>query len=539
MTRRTKNRERPGDFKIGYFPLRRLCDELRDKWLGAKICSACITSSADLYLSADDNRVLFLSGRSRQGRIADIPTPPPHALQSPSWVTRYVVGSAIRKIQLIAYEPIIEIDLVRRDSSGAEERDILIVELMGGWENGSWQNNLFLVAGENGEIIASLGQSAGSPHRTDKRIPGDIYSAPSAAAGTAPPDLTLATLEDILDDGDAATNLADAVSGMDPLVSQELLSLTGVDSSSDTGSLQPLLDAIRHLYQNPPWAEHPAIVNARGVDEICVIDLKHVEVSKRTEFDTVSQAIVELARRDQSRVEYGDRVEGIRRRLKKLVSSADRRIKRIRSDVGITEPAAKSGNSARKHSGKGHKARLIARRRMEDVEKERSELVQAIEILDDSDTNSLEELQTDWTERGWLLPEEPEPSSTISARQLRRYRTADGWTVLVGRNSEENDELTGESADDDLFFHAKGFPGSHVILKREGKANEPGKAAIEEAAALAAYWSKARRSGETVPVSYTAIRHVSKPSGAAPGLVTIQNEKTIFVSPREIPKVDI
>ena len=69
------------------------------------------------------------------------------------------------------------------------------------------------------------------------------------------------------------------------------------------------------------------------------------------------------------------------------------------------------------------------------------------------------------------------------------------------------------------------------------QAGDPGRAALQAAAGLAAYWSKAR-GAKTVPVNYTEIRHVSKPRGAAPGLVTIRNEKTLFVSPHEIPRAD-
>jgi predicted ribosome quality control (RQC) complex YloA/Tae2 family protein len=107
--------------------------------------------------------------------------------------------------------------------------------------------------------------------------------------------------------------------------------------------------------------------------------------------------------------------------------------------------------------------------------------------------------------------------------------------VLVGRNSGKNDQLTGEAEAEDLFFHARSLPGAHVILKREGKAEEPGKMAIKEAAGLAAYWCKAPPNAPSVPVDYTTIRHVSKKPGAAAGQVEIDNERTLVVAPRKIP----
>ena len=113
----------------------------------------------------------------------------------------------------------------------------------------------------------------------------------------------------------------------------------------------------------------------------------------------------------------------------------------------------------------------------------------------------------------------------------RRYRTSGGWTVWVGRNQRENDQLTHRmAAQEDLWFHASGYPGSHVVLRREGRKEEPGARNIEEAAGLAAYWSKGR-SARKVPVVYTRVKHVSKPRGGAPGLAVFRREKTVMVAP--------
>ncbi|HOS65313.1 MAG TPA: NFACT RNA binding domain-containing protein [Candidatus Latescibacteria bacterium] len=121
----------------------------------------------------------------------------------------------------------------------------------------------------------------------------------------------------------------------------------------------------------------------------------------------------------------------------------------------------------------------------------------------------------------------------------RRYRTKDGgWLVLVGRNDDENDALSLKAtAPDDLWFHAQGCPGSHVVLKKEGRKEQPGRQAIAEAAAVAAYWSKARGSSK-VGVSYTLGKYVTKPRGSPPGTVTIRHEKLITVPPALLPLAD-
>ena len=136
--------------------------------------------------------------------------------------------------------------------------------------------------------------------------------------------------------------------------------------------------------------------------------------------------------------------------------------------------------------------------------------------------------------RKWMEKREPEQRSKkgdAAKAHPRRYRTSGGWTVWVGRNQRENDQLTHRMASqEDLWFHASGYPGSHVVLRREGRKEEPGARNIEEAAALAAYWSKGR-SARKVPVVYTRVKHVSKPRGGAPGLAVLRREKTVTVAP--------
>jgi predicted ribosome quality control (RQC) complex YloA/Tae2 family protein len=117
----------------------------------------------------------------------------------------------------------------------------------------------------------------------------------------------------------------------------------------------------------------------------------------------------------------------------------------------------------------------------------------------------------------------------------RTYRTREGWTVLIGRSDEENDLLTHRMArPEDYWFHAHGCAGSHVILQREGRKDNPSARTIEEVAAIAAHFSKARTSRK-VPVVYTLKKYVRKPRGGAPGLAVLTREKTILVEPKAPP----
>ena len=110
-----------------------------------------------------------------------------------------------------------------------------------------------------------------------------------------------------------------------------------------------------------------------------------------------------------------------------------------------------------------------------------------------------------------------------------------GRRIMIGRNSRQNERLTlRDAAPEDMWFHVKNAPGSHVVLKlKEAGVNTADDADIESAAALAAYYSS-QRSGSKVDVDYTAVKNVKKIPGGKPGMVTYTNFKTITVKPADI-----
>ncbi|MCK4233040.1 NFACT family protein [candidate division WOR-3 bacterium] len=121
-------------------------------------------------------------------------------------------------------------------------------------------------------------------------------------------------------------------------------------------------------------------------------------------------------------------------------------------------------------------------------------------------------------------------------RKFRKFLTSGGKTVLVGRNKNENEELTFRVAKPkDLFFHIREAPGSHTILVNDGKLSKDD---ILDAAQIAAYYSKAKHS-TIVPVSYTERRYVRKSKKLGPGKVLLTNEKTIFVEPENPKKKEL
>jgi len=114
--------------------------------------------------------------------------------------------------------------------------------------------------------------------------------------------------------------------------------------------------------------------------------------------------------------------------------------------------------------------------------------------------------------------------------RIWQYELPGGWIVLAGRTDQDNDRLSIRLAKaNDWWFHVRGMPGSHVIL-RVPTGEEPGNATVKDAAAVAAWHSK-KREAKMVAVSATRARYVTKPRGAKPGTVEIRKEKVLKVRP--------
>ncbi len=124
-------------------------------------------------------------------------------------------------------------------------------------------------------------------------------------------------------------------------------------------------------------------------------------------------------------------------------------------------------------------------------------------------------------------------------KKLKTLRINDDWEIVIGRTSKENDKITTKIAKpNDWWFHTNSFHGSHIIL-RNFKKKQISENLINACSALAAYFSKAKKSSN-VPVDYTQIRYVNKPRGSAPGFVIYTHQKTRYVNPksmREIAKI--
>jgi predicted ribosome quality control (RQC) complex YloA/Tae2 family protein len=132
-----------------------------------------------------------------------------------------------------------------------------------------------------------------------------------------------------------------------------------------------------------------------------------------------------------------------------------------------------------------------------------------------------------------LLPREASGAMPQVRLPYKAHQLSTGVTIFVGRDGSDNDRTTFEFAKPfELWFHTQQCPGSHVVMKFPNKQFQPSRREIEEAASVAAWFSKARNDS-LVPVCYAERRHVRKPRKAKPGLVTVEKEKSVMVVPRK------
>lgn len=197
------------------------------------------------------------------------------------------------------------------------------------------------------------------------------------------------------------------------------------------------------------------------------------------------------------------------------------------------DPALTPSQNAQKYYKEYRKAKTAEEKLQEQIalaEKDLEYLDSVLDALARAETErDLVEIRGELAEQGYLRAQKGKKSQKAPPSAPLRFEVADGFTVLVGRNNRQNDQLTMRTArNQDWWFHVKNSPGSHTVLVAEGRT--PTAAAMEQAAALAARHSRAGGAAQ-VPVDYTQVRYVSKPQGARPGMVIYTNYKTIFADP--------
>lgn len=200
------------------------------------------------------------------------------------------------------------------------------------------------------------------------------------------------------------------------------------------------------------------------------------------------------------------------------------------------DPKLSAAENAQKYFTRYRKAKLARDHALEMKKQASDEISYLDELLytlscceGESELNEIRQeliaggyLSDDWKKQKKASPNKLPPSKPYS------FTSRDGVKILVGKNNRQNDMLTlGTANPDDIWLHTKSVHGSHVIIKRSGQVPD---STLYDAAMLAAYYSKARGSSN-VPVDYTEVRYIKKPSGSKPGMVIYSRQHTLYVTP--------
>lgn len=455
-------------------------------------------------------------------------------------------------------------------------RSDLVAEIMGR------RSNLMLV--QDDTITGSLKAVPRSQSAVREVLPGRPYVLPPRGR-PSPDELTEESLKDALSSSDdpLARRLVASVLGLSPGLATELAVRAQLDpdapSRDQAGAAARLWAALRDLVGAVDAGAFSPVIYYRGDDPVgfAPFPYAHLAGLRPVRAPTMSAA-VETVLGSHGAVA---RVDEQRASLLAAVRTATARVERTEGEVRqAVEEAARTGalrqhgelllayasqvpagasevtlpgfdgapvtialnpalsaiaNAQRlfKRYGRVRSARPALDARLQTAAAERAYLESAATMIEQAaTTDDLFDLRRELADEGYLRRRQSLPRPSAAAGP-RRFVLAGGLLVLVGRTNRENDVLTFKVASpDDLWLHARGVPGAHVVL-RAGKKN-PDEDALRQAAAIAAYFSRARESA-SVAVDAVPRKFVRKPKGAKPGLVTYSRERTVYVKP-ELPK---
>ncbi len=545
-----------------------LTRELSDRLMGGRI-SKIVQPEADELLitvkTSDKNERLLISAGASLPFVYLTDENKPAPLSAPNFcmlLRKHISGGHIVSISQPGLERIIEFEIEHLDEMGDKCRKILTVELMGKHSN-------IIFRQTDGTIIDSIKHVSAAVSSVREVLPGRSYFIPKAEGKyelSAGFDVSILCKPIPLQ-----KSLYTTFTGFSPALAQSLCVSAGLDSdrsasSYDVSELCKLSDKLSDL-KNAIDANdlHPAMIVDEDDNpiEFEVTFLAQYKDSKRINFDTVSDLLISY---------YAKRNEYTRIRqkgadLRKIVSTAlERNVKKYdiqQKQLSDTDKMDKYklygellqtyGYSAEEGADKitcdnyytndtvtipldptisamANSVRYFDRynklkRTKEAVTKQIAETTDAIEHLRSvmnsldiaTDENDLAQIKDELIESGYIKARGGSKKRRFAKSLPIHYKSSDGFDIYVGKNNLQNDEITFKLANtNDWWFHAKKMPGSHVIVRCEGK--ELPDRAFEEAASLAAYYSSGRGNGK-VEIDYVKRKEIKKPAGAKPGFV--------------------
>lgn len=517
---------------------------------------------AGVLLASVDPRV----GRFHLAREIESSAPGPFAQQ----VHRRLEGAVLRSVAAPLFERVAVLTF-----DGLEGATEVVVELTGR------RGNIILCAG--GRIIGALRMDRGDAPRR-RVVLGGAY-APPAQPRVTPLSVSAAHLAARAvepapagsADRAAWRDVLETVGGIGPPLAIEACLHAGIDPSGPLAERQAtaVVDALRGIahrvvtqaFAPQLYRDAAGTAAAYAAFPLRVYEGLHSEpVTMSAAVEAVSARRSQAARTEETRAALTAAVRQALGRVQRALAAVDedRRaaadaararefgelilayLTRVAPRAAVLEvpdfsgqpvqipldPSRSGIENARVYFRRHAKAQAAHKRlpaRQAELEAEQAFLDTVATALAQADSlEDLWEVEQDLIAAGLKRP----PRSGLRPRAASRgrvFKLAGGQVVRVGRSARENDEITfGEAGVDDLWFHARGMPGAHVILQAgQGKADD---AAVAAAAAIAAYYSAGRAAGK-VPVAYTQRRFVRRVRGGRPGQVVITNERTITVAP--------
>ena len=541
------------------------------------------TSLALLVYANGKNHRLLLSADARFARIHLTTVEKKNPAAPPTFcmlLRKYVEGGKIISVSQPGRERICRIQIGVTDELGNPAEFTLIAEVMGKHSN-------VVLVGPQGRIVDAIRRVTEEVNRYRELLPGLPYIAPPPLAKLDPAGVTARVMAPLITEPQAPAwqVLLDRCDGLSPLMAREAAARAGVAPEAPIGGvdLERLTAAVREL-AGPAEYDPRLLYDPQGrLKDFHVLPLVHWPGRSEGGFATVSACLDAF----YGRREENDRIAALRGSLARIVRDELGRVRRKltaqeqslataenaeafrmqgelitanlwRIAKGQTEavvenyydesggtvtipldPALGPAENAQQYYHRYQKARsglAMIREQLEKSRAERDYLEQVEASLDEARSlPDLEEIRRELRLEGYLserrAPKDaaPQPREEKAAPPLV-VRSSDGLEIWIGRNNRQNDYLTLKlAAPHDLWFHTKEIPGSHVILRCPPGQEIPERA-IFEAAALAAYHSKGRDSA-SVPVDYALRKHVRKPSGARPGMVIYDHNKTLWVTP--------
>lgn len=537
----------------GFF-LHHMTDELRQQLLYGRIQKINQPFNQELVLQIRSNRQnhkLLLSVHPVFSRIQLTRT----AFENPAVPTtfimvmrKYLQGATIENISQIENDRILEISVSNKNEIGDNVAATLIIEIMGK------HSNIILMDKASGNIIEAIkhvgfsqnsyrtilpGSSYVTPPQTDKRNPFTI-SDEKLFEILHTEDLSAHSLQNLFQGlgRDTAAELSQrltsdklkifraffASSTQATLTSKSFTPILFADSQKEFPSLSQLLDA---FYQDKAERDR---VNQQASELIHRVENELEKNRKKLKKQEQELVATENAE------EFRQKGELLTTFLHQVPNNQDQvELDNYYTSEKITivlDKALTPNQNAQRYFKKYQKLKEAVKHLTGLIEetKETIQYLESVETaLSQANLTEITEIREELIQTGFIRRRQREKIQ--KRKKPEKYLSTDGQTIiLVGRNNLQNDELTFKMAKkEELWFHAKDIPGSHVVITGN---LQPSDEVKTDAAELAAYFSKARLSN-LVQVDMIEVKKLNKPTGGKPGFVTYTGQKTLRVTPNE------